>query len=243
MGIVLTTLRVHWEMSRWGLLNWFLIHGISVVLIGTIFVFGGYFGLGTLVALAIVIPLVLYVLLAIVNLRRTPPDPLPEVVNHRTDRLTTRRLKRSDASIYIASMDTQMLEANGWTGAERAREAQWVSLNNDIGRRCKLISVDSSTGEPVAFTSISFDTSFGGWAVGFSVAPEKRGKGYAVEALGGALDVFHQSGIDVVRIGTNVENSGMNAVIRRTGGVFDSVDPHRLPNRTVVRSNWYLHYG
>ena len=242
MGTVLSSLRLNWEYSPWGITNWFLLRGVAVVLFGMLFVFGGVFGLAALTLLGILIPAAWFVAIALLRRDKTPPDPMPPVVNHRTDRLSIRRLERCDVPAYAASMDDQMLEANGWDETLRRRSIRFASLRSDIGRRYKLVAVDHMTGEQVAFVSLGFDEQSGLWSIGFWVAPEQRGQGFALEALGGSLEVFHQSGLDVVLIGTKSDNAGMNAVIRRSGGVLDSERPHRLPDRTVAQTNWYLHY-
>ena len=65
-----------------------------------------------------------------------------------------------------------------------------------------------------------------GGHIGFAVRPQFRRRGHATEILGQALVVARSLGIDRVLVTCDEENIGSASVIRRCGGVLESVyDP------------------
>ena len=60
-----------------------------------------------------------------------------------------------------------------------------------------------------------------GGHIGYSVAPDERGKGYATEMLAMGLLECKKLGIDKVRISHLVENTASEKVITRNGGIYD----------------------
>ncbi len=62
-----------------------------------------------------------------------------------------------------------------------------------------------------------------GGHIGFAVRPQYRRRGYASEMLGQALIVARAVGVERVLVTCDEENIGSASVIRRCGGVLESV--------------------
>ncbi len=137
-------------------------------------------------------------------------------------------------------MDDEFERLNGWLPVHRKAAVAVVSLKEDLGRRGYLIACDRTTGDPVAFVTVSAAKAEPGtWHVGLWTTPGRRGHGFASEALKGALEVVHQTGIETVHIGTTDDNHRMQHVIRAAGGVEQLKSPHVLPDRSTALSIWY----
>ena len=73
---------------------------------------------------------------------------------------------------------------------------------------------------------------FGGH-VGYAVAPEHRGRGYATEILRQAVARLATLGVDRVLVTCDPENIASARTIERCGGVLEDI--RELPERRVSR--------
>ncbi len=167
--------------------------------------------------------------------------PTLDVIDRSTERFDIRRLSASDVAAYAASLDEVMLRTHGWS--TEFRDALITEAGHGGARlaEAQLIITERGTGQAVAFASIAHADPPGTWSAGFWVMPERRGEGLGVEAFAGALEVFHDMGIAVVRIGTAVDNFGMQAISRHLGATFVETRPHELADGSLVESHWYTH--
>ena len=74
--------------------------------------------------------------------------------------------------------------------------------------------------------------------VGYSVRPDERRKGYAVQMLAAALPLCRQMGLDRILISCRPENEGSRRTILRNGGVFESTV--YWPERDVYLERYWI---
>jgi len=72
--------------------------------------------------------------------------------------------------------------------------------------------------------------------IGYSVAPEERGKGYATEMLGLALKKCKTLGIGKVMVSCAEHNTASARVIQKNGGVFENEVEY---GGTVLQKYWF----
>ncbi len=241
MGNAVRYMRLQWATTPAAILTALATRSLLTAAAGAVLALAGIGDWRLVLAAAIAIPIGWYTLWLIANAEPITHDPLPPAVLLRTEHLEIRRLQRSDANAYEISLDPVMTQTNGLTPAHREAMITMAGSASALGRRSQLIAINSADSEPVAFASITNPVPPGIWSVGFWVTPASRGKGLAVEAMTGALEIIHDTGITVAHIGTGADNLAMQAVIRGAGGVFNETRPHELPNGTTTQSHWYTH--
>jgi RimJ/RimL family protein N-acetyltransferase len=159
-----------------------------------------------------------------------------------TERFVLRRPRSADADAYAASVDADMMTANGWTAALRVRAISRMRQCDRLPLEDVLVIADRSTAEPLGWISISnADLATGICELGWSMAPHARNKGYSTEAIGAALDALHRAGYRQVSIGTAEGNVPVRRVLDKTGATLTRTGPHTLPDGSSIPSVWYVH--
>lgn len=77
----------------------------------------------------------------------------------------------------------------------------------------------------IRLESNDFIRNFAG-QIGYSVAPEERGKGYATEILKLILSKAKELGFTKVLVTCNVSNTASAKVIEKNGGILEKIVPH-----------------
>ena len=159
-----------------------------------------------------------------------------------TERLVLRQARSADADDYAAAADEEMMAANGWSEATKGA-AVWRVRHADILPSWDLtIIADRVTSEFIGWMVVSkIDSGADSCELGWSLAPQARGKGYATEAVAAAVSALHQSGFRRVVTGTNEQNHAARRVLEKTGAVFVESRTHTLPNGSAVPSLWYAY--
>jgi RimJ/RimL family protein N-acetyltransferase len=154
-------------------------------------------------------------------------------------RLVVRPLATADIDRLVATIDRDVIDANGWVDA-----GQWDYLRAQRHARTsgQLVICERSTNEVLGATAVaeldwtSRSAEFGWW-----MGPKGRGRGLSTEAVGLALMIYHRAGLSTLRIGTSVDNAAVLAVVERLGARFIEERPHTLPNGAVLPSLWFEH--
>jgi RimJ/RimL family protein N-acetyltransferase len=157
-----------------------------------------------------------------------------------TERLVLRPPRSRDSRAYAASLDADMMAANGWTEAMRQRSITNMRHVDRAPFPNITVIADRVTDELVGWISVSkIDRVGSSCELGWSMAPHARGKGYGTEALRAALDSIHRIGIQRVTIGTKEDNGAVRRVLERIGAQQIRTAPHTLPNGETAPSVWY----
>lgn len=76
-----------------------------------------------------------------------------------------------------------------------------------------------------------------GGHIGYSIQPECRGRGYATEALGLALQKMKRKGLQRVLVTCDVDNTASARVIEKCGGILDDI---RSDDQGFFKRYWIL---
>jgi RimJ/RimL family protein N-acetyltransferase len=159
-----------------------------------------------------------------------------------TERLVLRGPRSRDSRAYAASLDADMMSANGWTEAMRRGAIAHMQHADRIPLLGRTVIADRVTDELLGWISLhDIDEVAGSCELGWSMGPHARGKGYGTEAVRAALDALHRNGYRRITVGTNEDNRPARRVLERVGAHQISARPHTLPNGATVTSVWYVH--
>jgi RimJ/RimL family protein N-acetyltransferase len=157
-----------------------------------------------------------------------------------TQRLVLRPPRSRDSWAYAASLDADMMAANGWPEALRRRSIANMRHVDRVPLGHMTVIADRVTDELVGWISLSnVDRAAGSCELGWSMAPHARGQGYGTEAIRAALDSIHRHGVRRVMIGTKEDNRPVRRVLERIGAQQIRTGLHTLPNGATVPSVWY----
>ena len=157
-----------------------------------------------------------------------------------TQRLVLRPPRSRDSRAYAASLDADMLAANGWPEALRQSSIANMRHVDRLPLLNMTVIADRATDELVGWITLSnIDRAAGTCELGWSMAPHARGRGYGTEAIRAAIDSIHRHGIQRVTIGTKEDNHPVRRVMERIGAQQIKTAPHTLPNGATVSSVWY----
>lgn len=163
------------------------------------------------------------------------------IVPVETERLVLRPARSRDSLAYAASLDADMMAANGWPEALRRSSIAHVRHSDRLPVGHLTVIADRTTDELVGWISLhDVDWAAGTCELGWSMAPYARGKGYGTEALRAALDSIHRNGMRRVTIGTKEDNEPVRRVLERIGAQQVGTGPHTLPDGSTVPSVWYV---
>jgi RimJ/RimL family protein N-acetyltransferase len=142
-----------------------------------------------------------------------------------TERLTLRRSKPEDAEIisgYRSNPDVRRWQGWNRTDPEGVRlviEEMAGRAPGDPSGWVQLSVIDRETGELVGDVGMSpAEGEPGVMKVGYTIAPEQQGRGYASEAVGALVDyVLGTLGADVVRAYASADNVPSIRVAEKVG--------------------------
>lgn len=159
-----------------------------------------------------------------------------------TERLALRRPCPEDVSAFAATIDAEVIEANGWA------ETTVQDMLRLLGRRlpwpgqARILVTDRLTGEIIG--SISSEPVIAGTPachLGWWMRSAERGRGYGTEALRAVFPAIHGAGVPEIIVGTMPGNSAVRRVLEKLGATERATLPHKLPNGATVPSVWYVH--
>ncbi|MEV5390118.1 GNAT family N-acetyltransferase [Nocardia farcinica] len=145
-----------------------------------------------------------------------------------------------DAVALAATIDAEMLAANGWT--ERQARAM-----------VKAVRAGHPTPGLLVFEARSDGALVGGGGVhprvddpssqtlGWWIGPRHRRAGYAGEAVAALVAAIHDAGFATVEIGTAETNLAVQRICDRIGATETGRREQALPNGSVVPGIWYEH--
>ena len=142
-----------------------------------------------------------------------------------TERLRLRRSVPEDAETISAyRSDPTVRRYQGWgdTGVDDVRatiEEMTVRAPGESGGWVQLTVEDRQTGRLIGDVGISpAEHDPGVIKIGYTIAPESQGAGYATEAVGALIDyAFDVLGVDIVRAYASAENLASLRVAEKAG--------------------------
>jgi RimJ/RimL family protein N-acetyltransferase len=157
-----------------------------------------------------------------------------------TQRLVLRPPRSRDSLAYAASLDGEMMVANGWVEAMRRTSIANMRHVDRVPLPNVTVIADRVSDELVGWISLSnVDRAASSCELGWSMAPHARGQGYGTEALRAAVDSIHLNGVRRVIIGTKEENRPVRRVLERIGAQQIRTALHTLPDGATVPTVWY----
>lgn len=174
-----------------------------------------------------------------------PPDqsfPLPTASElQRQGAFVLRTPGRHDANGLRATIDDDVVAANGWTpqlGRINSVLFRCPGVAAELGM---LVVADPRTDVVLGATSIvpvadrECQVQIGGW-----IGPRARGAGLAALALRATAQVAFDHGAREVVAGTSIDNLAMRRSLETAGAhVSGEVRPHQLPDGTIAQSIWF----
>ena len=156
----------------------------------------------------------------------------------KTSRLVVRPYSADDAHHLSATIDDEVMEANGWRPVDVRRWARSLRVEELRELSClyTIASQDSGVLGYASFT-LSPDRSL---EVGFWLGPSARGHGLGTEVLTMLARIAGRHGHQQVRIETRQDNIGMRRSCERAGGTQLADTERTLPNGEIITSARYL---
>jgi RimJ/RimL family protein N-acetyltransferase len=160
----------------------------------------------------------------------------------RTERLVLRRSRPRDAAGYGATVDDEVVEANGWPSGMREAAMEAIATRG-VGRLAsEVVITHGKTGELLGAMSIDCtDEDHTTCELGWWLGPGARRQGYGTEAVRAVLPALQAAGVHRVRIGTSPDNLAVQRIAQRVGAKPLPNRPHVLPDGTTVESAWFAH--
>lgn len=169
-------------------------------------------------------------------------QPLPELPALASSPLLTLSWSTAaDADDLRASVDDEVVRANGWTGAEIGRNGLVLEIPAQAAANYLWTACDPVTGAFVGSTSIGTDPcdpqvgSIGMW-----LAPAWRGRGLGAELFRLAVLSTATAYRWPISAATSTDNVAMRRAIERAGGTELQRYDHHLPDGTVAHA---IRYG
>jgi RimJ/RimL family protein N-acetyltransferase len=155
-----------------------------------------------------------------------------------TARLVIRPPTPADTDGWMATVDHQVIEENGW----RPDDVEQLRLGAVTGTLVgKLLVCDQTTGEILGSIAVDPFAALRGFAeLGFWIGPKARGQGIATEAVGAIVAAWHRAGEPNVVVGTGMHNRAVRRVMDKLGGEEIRHGTHWLPNRNEIEAVWYV---
>lgn len=154
-------------------------------------------------------------------------------------------MRASDADAAAATIDDEVIEAQGYTDAAPAyfhERACGLGSEESLSGCAVWFAVCDHAGNVVGDYELTRVGSREPWTLGWWLGPGARGHGLGRESLAAVLAYAHRHvGIADVRMGTKATNERALRQIRGTGAQEIERTAHKLPNRTRVSGVWFLH--
>lgn len=159
-----------------------------------------------------------------------------------TARLLLRLPRSSDRRVLAGALDSEVMRANGWTGADRSRWLRAIGVSDTICIADEWIVTARSDGSILGSVSVTqVDRTAATCHVGWWMRGDARNKGYGTEAVSAVLGALHDHDFRRIMIGTQVENEPVKHVAEKVGAQRVEDAEHVLPDGSTVMSAWYVH--
>lgn len=164
---------------------------------------------------------------------------LTTLLPHRTDRLVLRRMDDADAPVLAAYRDDpDVARWQAWPlpfGLDDARLviARQAHLVGPTPGEWYQVAVEHD-GRMVGDLAVGLDGAGGVATLGYSLAREHQGHGFATEALAGLVDALADAGVHRFVASADPANTSSLRVLERVGFRFEC----RAPAAVLVRGEW-----
>lgn len=161
-----------------------------------------------------------------------------------TERLVLRRPCPEDVPAFAATIDADVLKANGWAETTVRDTLRRLGRPVPWPGQARVLMTDRLTGDIIG--SISSEPVIAGTPachLGWWMRSAERGRGYGTEALRAVFPAIHEAGVPQILVGTLPGNAAVRRVLEKLGANERATLPHKLPNGATVPSVWYLHTG
>lgn len=158
-------------------------------------------------------------------------------------RLVLRDVRSGDAAALVATIDVEVVRANGWADEHRS-DWEIVFHFPEVARENGAVAVCLADGPIIGVAIVQ--SAAGGGEVGSEgatvdlwLAPSHRREGYGTEIVAALADHLHARGATPVRVGTSVQNPAVRRVMAKLGALEVERVPLQLPDGSTIDAIWY----